>query len=85
MSHRIYILVVAGMVLFGGTATYHWVQFEDARQDWPEASHNLFQALDNSCCAGGAPSDLCAPLWARPALPPCGVGADTRLESRSTR
>jgi hypothetical protein len=76
MLHRVYILVVAGMVLFGGAATYYWVQFEDARRARPQASHNIFQVLDKSCkekygasysfrtnrCCDGAASDLCEPL-----------------------
>jgi hypothetical protein len=74
MLHRVYILVVAGLVLFGGAATYYWV--EDARRGRPQASHNIFEALDKSCkdkygeaysfrtnrCCDGAASDLCAPL-----------------------
>jgi len=73
MLHRVYILVVAGLVLFGGAATYYWV--EDARRN-PQASHNIFQELDKSCkdkygvsysfrtnrCCDGAASELCAPL-----------------------
>ena len=46
MSHRVYILVVAGLVLFGGAATYYWV--EDARRGRQQASHNIFEALDKS-------------------------------------
>ncbi len=76
MSHRIYILVFAGIVLFGGAATYYWAQFDDGRQGRPEASHLIFQALDKSCkekygesysfrtnrCCEGSVSDQCVPL-----------------------
>jgi hypothetical protein len=76
MWRRIHILVVAGLVLAGGAATYFWVQFDDARRGRTDASHHIFQALDRSCkekygegysfrtnrCCEGAGADLCAPL-----------------------
>jgi hypothetical protein len=76
MAPRVYILLVAGMVVAGGAATYYWRQVEDARRARPEASHNIFQALDKSCkekygeaysfrtnqCCEGAATELCAPL-----------------------
>jgi|RhiMetdeSRZDD1v2_1073273.scaffolds.fasta_scaffold2839393_2 flagellar basal body-associated protein FliL len=77
MSGRIiYILVVAGIVLFfAGAATYYRVQFDDARQSRSDASHKIFRALDKSCqekygesysfstnrCCDAA-LDICAPL-----------------------
>jgi len=76
MSPRVYMLVVGTLILFGGAATYYWVQFEDGRRSRTQAPHNIFQALDKSCkekygeaysfrtnrCCDGAASDLCAPL-----------------------
>jgi hypothetical protein len=78
MSHRLRIIVVIGVVLFGCAAgTYYWAALPSLEQHRPEASeHLVFKYLDASCrekygeaygfrtnkCCETATSDTCAPL-----------------------